>query len=69
MAQNLWDDMEDLYETSNEVQDILSRSYGVPEEFDEADLEEGPEAFIHPSLSPLPLPSTSLLLLPSLSDG
>jgi charged multivesicular body protein 5 len=38
---NLWDDMEDLYETSNEVQDILSRSYGVPEEFDEADLEEG----------------------------
>ncbi len=39
--QNLWDDMEDLYETSNEVQDILSRSYGVPEEFDEADLEEG----------------------------
>lgn len=40
-VQNLWDDMEDLYETSNEVQDILSRSYGVPEEFDEADLEEG----------------------------
>jgi charged multivesicular body protein 5 len=38
--ENLWDDMEDLYETSNEVQDILSRSYGVPEEFDEADLEE-----------------------------
>jgi len=40
-VQNLWDDMEDLYETSNEVQDILSRSYGVPEEFDEADLEDG----------------------------
>jgi len=39
-VENLWDDMEDLYETSNEVQDILSRSYGVPEEFDEADLEE-----------------------------
>lgn len=33
--------MEDLYETSNEVQDILSRSYGVPEDFDEEDLEQG----------------------------
>lgn len=49
MVQNLWDDMEDLHETSTEVQDILSRSYGVPEEFDEADLEEGWGSPIHKS--------------------
>ncbi len=33
--------MEDLYDTSNEIQDILARSYGVPEGFDEADLDAG----------------------------
>ena len=34
-------DMEDLLEQANEVQESLSRSYAVPDEIDEADLEAG----------------------------
>jgi charged multivesicular body protein 5 len=34
-------DMEELLEQSNEVQESLSRSYAVPDEIDEADLEAG----------------------------
>jgi charged multivesicular body protein 5 len=34
-------DMEELLEQANEVQESLSRSYDVPEEIDEADLEAG----------------------------
>ncbi len=34
-------DMEELLEQANEVQESLSRSYAVPEEIDEADLEAG----------------------------
>ncbi|TIA74214.1 hypothetical protein E3P92_01394 [Wallemia ichthyophaga] len=33
------DDMQDLIESATEVQETLGRSYGVPEEIDEADLE------------------------------
>lgn len=33
------DDMEDLIESANEVQETLGRSYGVPDEIDEADLQ------------------------------
>ena len=33
--------MEDLLEQANEIQDSLSRSYAVPDEIDEADLEAG----------------------------
>jgi hypothetical protein len=33
--------MEDLIEQANEVQESLSRSYAVPDELDEADLEAG----------------------------
>ena len=43
-VENLYDEMEDLYETSNEIQEVLSRSYGVPDELDEADLEMELEA-------------------------
>lgn len=32
-------DMEDLIEQANEIQESLGRSYGVPEEIDEADLQ------------------------------
>jgi len=39
-VENLYDEMEDLYETSNEIQEVLSRSYGMPDELDEADLED-----------------------------
>lgn len=34
-------DMEDLIEQANEVQEALGRSYDVPDELDEADLEAG----------------------------
>ena len=33
--------MEDLLEQANEVQETLGRSYAVPDEIDEADLEAG----------------------------
>ncbi|KAE8224899.1 hypothetical protein CF319_g2273 [Tilletia indica] len=33
------DEMEDLIEQANEVQETLGRTYGVPEEIDEADLQ------------------------------
>lgn len=37
-------DMEDLIDQANEVQESMSRSYGVPDELDEADLEAGESA-------------------------
>ncbi|KAJ3560436.1 hypothetical protein NP233_g10841 [Leucocoprinus birnbaumii] len=37
-------DMEDLLEQANEVQEMLGRSYAVPDELDEADLEAELEA-------------------------
>lgn len=33
------DDMEDLMESANEVQEMLGRTYGVPDDIDEADLQ------------------------------
>jgi charged multivesicular body protein 5 len=33
--------MEDMLEQSNEIQEIMGRSYAVPDEIDEADLEAG----------------------------
>ncbi|SCV70608.1 BQ2448_3370 [Microbotryum intermedium] len=38
-------EMEDLIEQANEVQESMSRTYGVPDEVDEADLEAG--SFLH----------------------
>lgn len=35
------DDMADLLEQANEIQETLGRSYAVPDEIDEADLEAG----------------------------
>ena len=46
-------DMEDLLEQANEIQESLGRSYAVPDELDEADLEAGThlDLFIyHPCL-------------------
>jgi charged multivesicular body protein 5 len=34
-------DMEDLLEQANEIQESMGRSYAVPDEIDEADLEAG----------------------------
>jgi charged multivesicular body protein 5 len=39
--QNIHYEMEDLLEQSNEIQESLGRSYAVPDEIDEADLEAG----------------------------
>ena len=38
--QDLQDDMSDMLEQADEVQEIMGRSYGMPE-MDEADLEAG----------------------------
>lgn len=35
------DDMADLLEQANEIQETMGRSYAVPDEIDEADLEAG----------------------------
>ncbi|KAF5358906.1 hypothetical protein D9758_004803 [Tetrapyrgos nigripes] len=37
--ENMYDEMEDLMERANEIQESLGRSYAVPDELDEADLE------------------------------
>ena len=39
--QNIHYDMEDLIDQANEIQETLGRTYGVPDEVDEADLEAG----------------------------
>ena len=38
-------EMEDLLEQANEIQESLGRSYAVPDELDEADLEAGEALF------------------------
>lgn len=43
-------DMEDLMEQANDIQETLGRSYGVPEEVDEADLEAGERIHFLPFL-------------------
>jgi charged multivesicular body protein 5 len=43
--------MEDLLEQANEIQETLGRSYAVPDEIDEADLEAGeyfPRVYVGP---------------------
>ncbi len=40
-VKNMHYDMEDLLEQANEIQETLGRSYAVPDELDEADLEAG----------------------------
>ena len=51
-------DMEDLLDQANEVQESMSRSYGVPDELDEIDLDAG--------ASPSPPPSLPLTRSPAL---
>ncbi|PBL02780.1 vacuolar protein sorting-associated protein 60 [Armillaria gallica] len=43
--ENMHFEMEDLLEQANEIQESLGRSYAVPDELDEADLEAGTNAF------------------------
>lgn len=47
--QNIHYEMEDLLEQANEIQESLGRSYAVPDELDEADLEAG-EQYCHTAL-------------------
>eukprot|EP00128_Syssomonas_multiformis_P012808 Colp12_sorted_trinity150504_noHs@20743 len=42
--ENLQDEMEDMLEQASEIQEALSRTYGVPDDIDEADLEAELEA-------------------------
>lgn len=39
--QSIHYDMEDLIDQANEIQESLGRSYGVPDELDEEDLQAG----------------------------
>lgn len=41
LRQNIHYEMEDLLEQANEIQESLGRSYAVPDELDEADLQAG----------------------------
>lgn len=38
--------MEDLLEQANEIQETMARSYAVPDEIDEADLQAGMHSFL-----------------------
>lgn len=60
-------DMEELMEQANEIQETLGRSYAVPDEIDEADLEAGTSLFlvelnllIHPFIPSLELAALDL---------
>lgn len=39
--QDLQDDLQEMMDDSNEVQELLSRSYATPDYIDDADLEAG----------------------------
>jgi charged multivesicular body protein 5 len=47
-------EMEDLLEQANEIQESLGRSYAVPDELDEADLEAGELFFCGGGAKPFP---------------
>ena len=55
-------EMEDLLEQANEIQESLGRSYAVPDEVDEADLEAGKFKIITTIASPAKLVQNSMLL-------
>eukprot|EP00003_Mantamonas_plastica_P003941 TRINITY_DN130_c0_g1_i10.p1 TRINITY_DN130_c0_g1~~TRINITY_DN130_c0_g1_i10.p1 ORF type:complete len:205 (-),score=50.83 TRINITY_DN130_c0_g1_i10:714-1328(-) len=38
-VEDIYDDMEDMMYMNEEIQDVMSREYGIPDDFDEADLE------------------------------
>ncbi len=46
-GQDIHFEMEDLLEQANEIQESLGRSYAVPDELDEADLEAGTRLDFH----------------------
>ena len=46
--------MEEMLERANEIQESLGRSYAVPDELDEADLEAGQLSHLFPKISGSP---------------
>lgn len=40
-VEDIQDEMEDLLEQANEIQEVMGRSYGVPDDLDEDDLQAG----------------------------
>ena len=52
--------MEDLLEQANEIQESLGRSYAVPDELDEADLEAGNSKILTTSTSSAKLVQNSM---------
>lgn len=72
------DELEDLMEQANDIQDVMSRSYGVPEYLDEADLDAelaalGDEMYIEESepsyLDSVSSPPTSEIVQPIPTDS
>ncbi|WFD30502.1 Vacuolar protein-sorting-associated protein 60 [Malassezia sp. CBS 17886] len=55
--ENIQDEMEDLMEQSNALQETMSRSYGVPDDIDEAELEAELEALEEPDEQTAEVPS------------
>jgi charged multivesicular body protein 5 len=55
--------MEDLIDQANEIQESLGRSYGVPDEIDESDLQAGQSLFFTPCSLASSSPAESPLLL------
>ena len=55
--------MEDLLEQANEIQESLGRSYAVPDELDEADLEAGKSNTVSAMTLSTKLAQNSMLLL------
>ena len=56
--------MEDLLEQANEIQESLGRSYAVPDELDEADLEAG-KSKTAPEITLFTKPAQNSMLSPS----
>lgn len=56
--------MQDMLDTNNEIQDVLSRSYALPNDVDEDDLDAGTSPLLSPSF---PLLSSLSSLFPPLS--
>ena len=67
--QNIHYEMEDLLEQANEIQESLGRSYAVPDELDEADLEAGTCLIVDSQDPNLPLSELDALQLEVEEEG
>lgn len=74
--EDLHDDLSEMLEQANEIQEVMSRSYGMPEDIDEQDLEAELEALGEDSLFADEMPeylnensTTVPSYLPDMGDG